>query len=407
MTGTSDNDGVVLHTDAQPFLENDRTRIVGLSRGDAHSPHDSSGIPLHLFDALARRYTLVGRLDTRLPRWQRAIVAGTTVAPMRARWAERYFKNLLAFDLISRHSERQLQAFAAPFDVALQFNGLFQTRGAPYLVFLDTTYHDAARHWPEWNPLRGQRLVGWYARERALYHEAQHVFAMSVYAKDSLTDFYGLASGRVTAVGGGVNIAVMAPPPRPPAGHSPTVLFIGKEFKRKGGDSLLVAFRQVRAALPGARLRIIGTGSVRAEPGVEVIGRIGDRALLARYYAEATVFCLPSRYDPFPGVLMEAMAHGVPCVSTMVCGIPEIVVAGETGLLVPPDDSAALAAALLRLLTDPAYAAQLGAAGRRRTEAHLDWDRVVERMAPVLDGLHKHGPRRAVPYGNNRSIDPQ
>lgn len=59
-------------------------RIAGLSRGDAYSPPDSSGIPLHLFDALARRYPLVGLLDTRLPRWQRALVAGATFAPSRS-----------------------------------------------------------------------------------------------------------------------------------------------------------------------------------------------------------------------------------------------------------------------------------------------------------------------------------
>jgi len=364
-----------------------RTRVVGLSRGNPHSPHDGSGVPLHLFNALARRYALIERVDTRLPQWQRGLVALATFRPSRVLWTERYFKNVLAFKLLSRNSGRKLGAIDRPYDVALQFNGLFRTRGAPYTVYLDVTYEQSAQAWPEWNPLGGRRLAHWYDLERELYRDALHIFTMSSYAARSLTSFYGIAPERVTVVGGGVNIAVLETGPRASAGQPPTILFVGKEFQRKGGDCLLAAFRRVRAALPAARLQIVGTTEVAAEPGVEVLGRIADRDRLARCYAEAAVFCLPSRFDPFPGVLIEAMAHGLPCVGTTVCGIPEIILDGETGLLVPPDNSAALAAALLRLLTDSAYAERLGAAGRRRTAAELSWDRVVERMAPVLDPL--------------------
>jgi len=364
-----------------------RTRLVGISRGNPYSPHDSSGIPLHLFDALARRYPLVQRLDTRLPCWQRALVALTTVHPSRSRWIERYFKNLLAFKLLSRRSRAKLTAVTQPYDIVVQFNGLFRTLGAPYAIYLDNTYHESARAWAAWNPLRGHQLTRWYQLERALYHNALHLFAMSEFAARSLTSFYDVPPERVSVVGGGVNIAVHTPPPRPGATHPPTIIFVGKEFRRKGGDCLLAAFRQVRERVPGARLQIVGTDEAAAEPGVEFLGRVGNRDQIARLYAGASVFCLPSRFDPFPGVLIEAMAHGLPCVSTTVCGIPEIVLDGETGLLVPPDDSDALAGALVCLLSEPGRAAQLGAAGRRRTEEHLNWDRVVARMAPILDRL--------------------
>ncbi|HEY8600717.1 MAG TPA: glycosyltransferase family 4 protein [Thermomicrobiales bacterium] len=359
-------------------------RFVGISRGDPHSPHDTSGVPRSLFNALERRYTLVDRVDTRLPLWQQALVALATFHPQRTRWIERYFKNLLAFDLISRRTRVKLGAVAEPYDLVLQLNGLFHTQGAPYMLYLDNTYRDSALGWPDWNPLRGRRLAHWYARERALYQGANHIFVMAHYVAQTLGSFYAIPPERISVVGGGVNIDVATARTGLGEEHAPTILFVGKEFARKGCDTLIAAFRAVRAQRPEARLQIVGP-VVPVEAGVESIGRIADKRQLAQLYAEATVFCLPSRFDPFPGALIEAMAHGIPCVSTKVCGIPEIVSDGETGVLVPPDDPELLAGALLRLLDDPAYAARLGAAGRRRTEEHLNWDRVIERMGPALE----------------------
>ncbi len=358
-------------------------RFVGISRGNPHSPHDTSGVPRSLFNALGRHHTLVDRLDTRLPRWQQALVALATFHPRRARWIERYFKNLLAFDLVSRRTRIKLGTVAGPYDLVLQFSGLFHTQGVPYMLYLDNTYRDSALGWPDWNPLRGRRLARWYIRERALYRGAVHIFVMGHYVAQTLSSFYAIPAERISVVGGGVNIDVATARAGSGEDRAPTILFVGKEFARKGCDTLIAAFRAVRAQHPAARLQIVGP-VVPIEAGIESIGRIEDQRQLAQLYAEATVFCLPSRFDPFPGALIEAMAHGLPCVSTTVCGIPEIVSDGATGLLVPPDDPELLAGALLRLLDDPAYAARLGAAGRRRTEEHLNWDRVIGRMDPAL-----------------------
>jgi glycosyltransferase involved in cell wall biosynthesis len=85
-----------------------------------------------------------------------------------------------------------------------------------------------------------------------------------------------------------------------------------------------------------------------------------------------------------PHVVREALVHGLPCVTTTVGGIPEIVGDGVDSLLVEPGDGAALAAALTRLLSDPGLAASMGAAGRARLLRELTWERVTERMAPHL-----------------------
>lgn len=371
-------------------------RIVGASRADPYSPLSVSGIPSHLFDALERRYDMVSRIDTRLSAGRAAVVALATFAPSRTTWIERYFKNTRAFRWQSDASRQQLARLGRPFDVVVQVYGLFRTLGAPYVIYVDNTHELSVREWPEWNPLCGRELERWYALERETYQGALHVFVTAEPIARSVTGFYGVSSNRVSVVGGGANFRTLPVLPDREA-REPVVLFVGREFRRKGGDVLVGAFRQVRASFPTARLQIVGTADAPREPGVEVIGSVSDRGQLARLYARASVFCLPSRFDPYPGVLAEAMAHALPCVSTRTCGIPEIVVEGETGLLVPRDDPNALAVALLRLLGNPGYRDRLGTAGRYRVERHLTWDLVVDRMSNVLDRVSVGGPDETWP----------
>jgi glycosyltransferase involved in cell wall biosynthesis len=140
----------------------------------------------------------------------------------------------------------------------------------------------------------------------------------------------------------------------------------------------------VRETLPAARLRVVGPETQVAGPGVDYLGPVEDRKRLAALYDEASVFCLPSRAEPYGLVVAEAMAHGVPCVVTGAGGIAHTVEHGETGLVVPREDAEALAAALLRLLQDGELAARMGEEGRRRVRRVVNWDRVADDMASVI-----------------------
>ena len=374
-------------------------RFVGAALGDPYNPHSVSGVPRHLFDALERRYyPMAGRINAALAPWQHYSVALATFHPSRGRWRERFWKNELAFQLQTRNGRAGLAQIRAPYDVVFQVHALFRTTAAPYVVYVDNTHRQTLAGWPIWNPLRGRALDRWLADEQAIYERATHLFTMGEPAAESLRAAYGIPAERVTNVGGGANFTTL--PLLAETVREPTILFVGKDWRRKGGDVLIEAFRIVRAHFPGARLQIVGTTEAPRGPGIEVFGRVTDRHQLADLYARASIFCLPSLFDPFPLVLMEAMASGLPCVASAVCGIPEIVVDGETGVLVPPDDAHRLATALLRLLTRPEEASAMGEAGRARIERQLSWDRVVDRMAPVLDKL-------ALVPGARCSVDPR
>jgi glycosyltransferase involved in cell wall biosynthesis len=163
--------------------------------------------------------------------------------------------------------------------------------------------------------------------------------------------------------------------PRGDAGQEGLLLYVGRLMPEKGVDTLLTAL----ASVPDARLLIVGGGNERhrlealarqlgVDGRVDFHGGISDRAVLQAVYRRAALFVLPSHSEGLGCVLLEAMAAGVPIVATNAGGIPDLVADGVNGLLVPPQDSAALAAALRRALGDPQLRRSLAARGRAVVE---------------------------------------
>lgn len=376
-------------TDARgTLIGQDRTaepRLALASRGDALTPY--------LFAALERRFPVVGRIEPELTPLQRYAVAALTLRPTRSAWAERYFKSGVATRMRSANAAEQLLGLPERPDAVVQVHALFDQDVAPSVLYIDCTHRQSAALWPAWNPLRGRVLEDWYRREQQSYDRARHLFAFSEATRRSLLDDYGVPADKVTVVGAGANLSQLpvAAPARA-AGEPLTILFIGNDFARKGGSVLLDAFDLVRRALPDARLVLVGARpDVAPRPGVTVLGRVHDRARIAELYRSASVFCLPSFFDPYPLVLLEAMAYGVPVVTTAQAGTPEILTDRRTGRLVPVGAVAELAEALLESHRDPRAAAGWAAAARRDVEERFTWDRVVDRMAPALEALASGG----------------
>lgn len=156
------------------------------------------------------------------------------------------------------------------------------------------------------------------------------------------------------------------------------LLFVGRLRIRKGVEVLLEALGELRRRFPSAVLKVAGDGEHRdrleskaAElglgPSVVFLGTCGA-ARVRTLLKGAVALVVPSTYEGMPLVVLEAMEAGVPVVASRVSGIPEVVVAEETGWLVPPEDPPALAGALAEVLADPDEAKRRGGAGRRRVE---------------------------------------
>ncbi len=154
---------------------------------------------------------------------------------------------------------------------------------------------------------------------------------------------------------------------------------------RKGHEYLVRAFASVVSAEPGARLLLVGEGPLRETLErltrelclTEEVRFLGRRSDVSELLPALDLFVLPSTTEGLGVALIEAMAVGLPCVATRVGGIPEVVVDGETGLLVPARDPEALAHAILRLLSDPALGRRMGRAGQRRVQERFSIERLV------------------------------
>ena len=142
--------------------------------------------------------------------------------------------------------------------------------------------------------------------------------------------------------------------PAVPLPERPRVLFVGVLERYKGIDVLAAAWRDVAAKVPDATLQVVGTGPLHAvveQLAAEWTARL-DSDGVARALDDATVLVLPSRSEGLPRIVIEAFCRGRAVIGTRAGGIPDIVEDGVSGLLVPPEDPAALADALLRVLSD-------------------------------------------------------
>ena len=165
----------------------------------------------------------------------------------------------------------------------------------------------------------------------------------------------------------------------PPAGGTeadpPYVLYAGRLSKEKGVLELVDAAR-------GLPLVVVGDGPLRRH--VPQARGIVPRPELLRLLDEAALVVCPSRREGFGMACLEGMAHGKPVVAAAVGGLLDLVVDGETGLLVPPRDGRALRAAIERLLGDADYRRRLGAAGRDRAR-EFEWSRIIPRLLGLYE----------------------
>jgi glycosyltransferase involved in cell wall biosynthesis len=217
---------------------------------------------------------------------------------------------------------------------------------------------------------------------------------------EEAADACRLGIGRAVAVGNGRDPQRFRPDPAARArvravlgvpDDRPVVVIVSRLVRHKGHPELLAAME----AVPGAELWVVGErlDSDHGEPvepyfarsqlGVR-LRRLGYRADAEAVLAAADVFALPSHFEGLPMSVIEAMLCGLPVVATAIRGPREQVVDGETGLLVPPGAVEPLAAALRRLVADPALRGRMGMAGRARAEALYDERQVARRTLDAM-----------------------
>ena len=284
---------------------------------------------------------------------------------------------------------------------------LARTAGRPYLVHV-----------------HGGEFMKFYAKEsgpltqRWIRHtlaSAALVIALSEQWRERLLAIAPTA--RVEVLPNGVALPDLQGRRRPP---EPALLFVGDLIRAKGLHDLIRAFGRIAARFP--HLKLICAGGrppaemtrLAAQLGLQqrVVwpGWLGPQRLRAEL-GRATVFALPSYAEGMPMALLEAMSWGLPVIATPVGGVPQVIEHGVNGLLVAPGDTDGLAAALARLLSEPALRESLGAAARRTIETRFSLDTALERLGELYRrfGLEPRPPARGgeaarAPAASARSV---
>jgi starch synthase len=278
--------------------------------------------------------------------------------------------------------------------------------GVPHVVTAHSL--EPRRPWKADQLGGGYRLSSWV--ERNAYLAADAVIAVSHGMRSDVLDAYpDLDPDRVHVVGNGVDAEAYRPVQAPDVVRGlgvdpdrPYALFVGRITRQKGVMHLLAAAEQLppEAGLvlcagapdtPGERQQVAdAVAQLQARrSGVVWIEAMLPREQLVPLITGATVFVVPSVYEPLGIVNLEAAACGTAVVASAVGGIPEVVDDGRTGLLVPYDPEAVaafesgLAARITELLADPERAAAMGAAGRERVLAEFGWPAIAQQTVEV------------------------
>jgi glycosyltransferase involved in cell wall biosynthesis len=230
---------------------------------------------------------------------------------------------------------------------------------------------------------------------------AGRIIAISQAVRRFLVQVEGASAEKVEVIPYGLDVELFAQTAHPGAFRKeigarkePLVGFVGRLTRQKGVDVLLRAFAQVEKQIPSARLVLAGDGPDRQalvnlaqSLGLQQVMFLGWRTDAANLMADMDLLVIPSRWEGFGLVALEAMALGKPIVASRISALPEIIAPEETGLLVAPGDPDALAESIRMLLADRRRAERMGRAGRARVKKDFRVDQMAKHTAKVYQTL--------------------
>ena len=244
------------------------------------------------------------------------------------------------------------------------------------------------------------------ALERWTTTQADAITSPSRELAEIMTAAWRLRSGAITILPNPLDDDFFVPNPAM-SSDEPIITFVGRLEPQKGVETLIAAFNMVLQDAPQAKLRLIGAdqnividgkpssyqadlqhklAELRIAASVEFVGKV-PRSELPRYYQQSRVCAVPSKFENFPNVCLEAMACGRPVIASRVGGIPEIIEDRKQGLLVSSEDSEQFAEAILSLLRNREFAEHLGRAARKRIETKYSIKIIAQQTAQFYEAL--------------------
>jgi len=258
----------------------------------------------------------------------------------------------------------------------------------------DITTQGVMPYW-RWVQYLGRKRVG----------RASVVVCVSRFQMDAIRSRWKIPREKIRMIYNGIDTDAFHPSSDGRAEQEKRLLFVGGSNPRKGIDLVIEAFAHVHRRHPQVSLDLLGGWDWRAQKGEAVRLGISTRIHfhpyvphedMPAYYRRAYAFLAPTRAESFGIASAEAMACGIPIVSTRTGAVPELIDDGVHGILVPANDTRALAEAILELLNDPRRADEMGQAGRRRAQRNFSWDVIMPSWEALFEQLSAGGGSSAI-----------
>jgi glycosyltransferase involved in cell wall biosynthesis len=309
-------------------------------------------------------------------------------------------KNHQVFIKNSLNVEHQIRQLEYSPDIVFQmfsmFSPLWENFDIPFVMYLDYTMALSEQNWPDWAFfINSRERDSWIECEQKTYKQAIHIFVMSNIVKNSLIQDYGINHEKITVIGVGssMNYAGTASDQQRKQFGSKQILFNSSDFFRKGGDLVLEAFKKVKVSIPDAKLVLIGKKinpfTISHINGVENRGKISSPDIMKSLFMETDLVIAPARCEPFGIFLVDAMAHGVPCVMTAGNGngMPEFLDDWVDSVVLPKRDPDLIANTIIQLLNDPEKLSLISQAAISKTKTTFHWDNIAKKIVDVLENL--------------------
>jgi len=233
--------------------------------------------------------------------------------------------------------------------------------------------------------------------EKKGYAISEKIVSISTTTRDSLIECYGIHSEKIEVIPVGIDTHVFKPVYVKKIPNS--VLYVGRLHERKGIFYLIDAIKTVKDEIPDIKLYLIGSGDLKGalQKKIEAedlfgntifIGSVSEEELI-KWYNKTEVFVIPSLFEGFGIVCIEAMACGAPVIGTNVPGIVDIIKNNENGILVKPKNYFELADAIQKLLQDDIFRKRLSENGQKTTKSQFEWRIISKRFIEAYKGVVK------------------
>ncbi|EKD29119.1 MAG: glycosyl transferase, group 1 [uncultured bacterium] len=288
----------------------------------------------------------------------------------KSQWDETVQKRPEIFKLLTKTYNTAIKNIKQDYDAILQIGSLFgpvnNSKNVPYYSYSDSTVRNSDLMWPQWMPNNFSSFrEQWYHLERNYFKSITGSLCYSQWVANTLEKEYNMPKEKIHVVGSACKISennlvdwTM---------RDKNVIFVSTDFERKGGYELIEIFKSVVKEHPDVKLTIIGNIPINFKAKFQWLDLKGpvEKKELIEIYKIGSILIHPTKYDPFPSVIMEAANFEIPAVASNICGIPEMIKDGKTGFLINEGNEKLFAKRISEILNNKELNISMGLAAKK------------------------------------------